>query len=204
MGHPSVWLPLTGDPATTRGRVKVDTGSTGFYRGFEFRAYVPINLTSTESLVVQVVAPVNFILTKQRLQLVRGTLQAKAYVNAVASGLPATPNAKSIGRNRMSDVPGFPDEISSAIYVPRLEVRYGKTPTAALNTASAEEVDLLMVHTGTQQGNQSSHPVAEEGEVRGLPAATYNIMIGPIPGITNADGPIGKYELIWEERPVSL
>lgn len=206
MAHESMYIPRTGANGSSKSRIKVDTGSTGFYRGFEFRAYIPINLAAAGTLNIRFSSPINFILTTQRLQLVQGTLLARVFRGATFGGTWPGANIAPFTRNSMTEVAKYPDEISGTPYVNQCTITQVSSASGAPagTIVGGTESDRIYVHTGQTQGNRSSSTVVGEGEIRGLPAGTYGITLGSIPGITNSDTAIGMYELIWEERPVSL
>ncbi|MEI2606481.1 hypothetical protein V8O11_22185 [Erwinia aphidicola] len=198
MGTPSSQVPLTHKAGSDEQRVQVDVGSTGFNLGREFRAYVRINQAAGTTTYYRLISPINFHLVKQRLELVQGAAEVTAWLTATpVDFVPAT--VPVIGRNRMSDREGYPTDASPP-YVAQITLEKATSGTFTGGT----EVDVLQSNTGTNQGNQSSSNVGSESDVRGLPAGTYYLKVGPIAGIANTDQVIGIYEIVFEERPADL
>lgn len=204
MAHESMYVPRTGVAGSPKSRLKVDTGSTGFYRGFEFRAYVPINIPAAGTLNIRVATPVNLILKTSRMTLVQGSRLATATRGSAFGGTWST--NPSIAQNIMTEVAKYPDEVFGTQYATAVVISTSQSASGAPagTITGGVESDRIYVHTGTTQGNRSSSTVAGEGEVRGLGPGTYGITIAAIPGITNTDACVGVYELIWEERPIAL
>lgn len=192
--YPSNQVPVTHKAGSSEGRVQVDVGSTGFFLQREFRAYQELNAASTTTRYFRFTSAVNFILFLQRLSLVSGARRLSAWTGAVFSG--AWVNVPVIGKNRMDD---FEEAYTSQVTI---ETALSGTDTGSFTGGT--EVDLIMVNSPTNQGNQSSSNVEGDLQVRGLPPGVYGVKLEAIPGVTNADLVRGVYEIAWEERPVNL
>ncbi|UCR91182.1 hypothetical protein [Ralstonia phage RpT1] len=193
MGTNSNLIPLTHKAGSGEGRVPVDVGSTGFFLGREFRTYWEVNKTAAQVRYFRVTSLVDFILLFQRLTLNSGAARLSAWTGAAFAG--AWTSVPVIGRNRMTDR-------ETPLYTSQITFETALGPTGSFTGGT--EVDLIRVHSGTNQGNQSSSNVNGDSLTRGLPPGTYGIKIEPITGITNADQVTGVYELAWEERPNTL
>lgn len=191
MAHYNQRVSHTSTPDDQYGRVKVDAGSTGFFKGREFRAYFEIIKTAAEIQYFRVTAPVEFILLAQRLTLDSGAARVTAWVNPTFSGSWTT--VPVIGRNRMAGALALG-------YTPQLTIQQALGPTGSFTGGT--NTDLLRVRSSTSQGNQSASNVGvSDDDIRGLPITTFGIKVEQITGVANTDPVNGIYEIVWEERP---
>lgn len=171
---------------TTKPRLRVDPGQTGFFEGRMFRAFFGgVIPTAGPSVQFRFTSPVNFILWLQQLELTQGALQLEVYTGATSSGTwTAVP---IIGLNRMTEVP-------LPTYASQVTIETGG------NFTGGTRVDLLQVRTAA--ANNTASNVGQEFTERGLPAAVFHGRLSTLAGgLTVNDAAQYVYRLQWEERP---
>lgn len=172
---------------STRQRLRVDPGQTGFFEGRFFRTYIEALIpVAGPSVQFRFTSPVDFILWSQVMALTQGALELRVYTGATTSGVwTARP---SIGVNRMAERP-VPN------YAAQVVVETGG------NFTGGTEVDLLKVRTSS--ANNSAQNVGIEASERGLPAGVYHGRFSTLAGgLTVNDAAQLLYAILLEERPV--
>lgn len=167
-------------------RLRVDVGQTGFFAGRMFRDFmrgvIPV---AGPSVQFRFVAPIDFILFTQALELTQGALQLEIYTGATPSG--AWTAQTPIGVNRMAERP-------QPYYAAQCKVETGG------NFSGGTLVDSMYVRTSAQ--NSTASNVGGSSSERGLPAGTYYGRLSTLTGgLTVNDAAQYIYQLIWEERP---
>lgn len=184
IAQPPAFL-LTG---TTRQRVRVDVGETGFFEGRMFRSYVELVIpVAGPSVQFRFTSPINFILWAQRLDLTQGALRFEIFTGATSTGswtpLPV------IGVNRMSERP-------TPFYASQVTIESGG------NFTGGTPVDLMLIRSGTNQGSNSSQNTGGTTTERGLPLGVYHGRFSTLTGgVAPTDAAQMVYSLSWEERP---
>jgi len=171
---------------TTKPRLRVDPGQTGFFEGHMFRAFfngvIPV---AGPTVQFRFTSPINFILWAQTLELTQGALQLEVYTGATSSGSWTT--VPVIGLNRMTEVP-------LPTYASQITIETGG------NFTGGTRVDLMQVRTAAQ--NNTASNVGTEFSERGLPAAIFHGRLSTLAGgLTVNDAAQYTYRLQWEERP---
>lgn len=184
----SLPLRLLTDRGGVSQRLRVDPGQTGFFAGRMFRSFVSQTLpVAGPSVSFRFVAPVDFILWSQDLTLTQGALQLEIFTGVTDGGGWVT-ELPIIGVNRMSERP-------QPFYNPQVTIQTGGSFTGGTR------VDLIIVNSGSNQGNQSSQNAGGQTTERGLPAGSYfgrfSTLVG---GIVPLDAALFLYALAWEER----
>lgn len=178
-------LELLTDRGGASARIRVDPGQTGFFAGRMFRSFtdgvIPV---AGPSVQFRFVAPVDFILWTQSLELTQGALQLEVYTGATPSGtwsaLPV------IGVNRMGERP-------QPYYAPLCTVETGG------NFSGGVRVDALKIRTSS--ANNGANNVGGAFTERGLPAGSYYGRLATLAGgLTVNDAAQYLYQLVWEER----
>lgn len=173
---------------TTNQRLRVDPGQTGFFEGRMFRnSHEEVIPVGGPSVQFRFTSPVDFILWSQTLDLTQGALQLRVYTGATPSG--TWTDKTPIGVNRMAERP-------QPYYQPQCRFATGG------NFSGGTEVDLLLIRSGTNQGNNSSQNTGGETTERGLPAGEYYGRFSTLTGgVVPDDAAQMLYSLTWEERP---
>jgi hypothetical protein len=171
---------------TTKPRLRVDPGQTGFFEGRMFRSFfngvIPV---AGPTVQFRFTSPINFILWAQTLELTQGALQLEVYTGATSSG--SWTAVPVIGLNRMTEVP-------LPTYASQITIETGG------NFTGGTRVDLMQVRTAAQ--NNTASNVGQEFSERGLPAAVFHGRLSTLAGgLTVNDAAQYIYRLQWEERP---
>lgn len=178
---------LTG---TTKPRVRVDVGQTGFFErrmwslNYEFATANPIAATP---LVFRFTIPTNFIVHAHGLTVDQGGLTLRTYTAAqgVAGGTFGATHTPS-SENSMTE---------AASYTFQTQIASGGT-----FTPNGGELPLtpLRVRTAGATAQQSSVG-AEAAAEKGRPAGTYYAVLSRMTGVSGDCN--GVYNLVIEERP---
>lgn len=184
----SMPLRLLTDGGGVSQRLRVDPGQTGFFAGRMFRSFVSSSIpVAGPAQSFRFVSPIDFILWSQVLTLTQGALQLEVFTGATDGGGWVT-ELPIIGVNRMAERP-------QPYYNSQITIQTGGTFTGGTR------VDLMIVNSGSNQGNQASQNAGGETTERGLPAGTYfgrfSTLVG---GIAPLDAALYLYALTWEER----
>lgn len=169
-------------------RLRVDDDEIGFWMGWQFRAYAEINKAAATVQAFRFTTPIDFILLTQSLDLDAGAGRMSAWTGGSMGGSWTT--IPVIGKNRMLSRP-------QPYYQSQVTIETGGT----FNKTGATEVDLIRVRSATNNTNATNVGRGAD-DARGLPPGTYVILLEQITGTpANNDAVLGKYEIIWEERP---
>lgn len=166
-------------------RQRVDDDEIGFWSGWQFRAYSEINKDAVTVQAFMFSSPIDFILLAQRIELDSGGVRLSAWINGTPGG--SWTSVPVIGKNRMANR-------QKPYYQSQVTLSTGGT----FDKTGATEVDLIRIKSATATA-QSTNVGAGMDDARGLPAGTYIILLEQIEG--SNDAVLGKFELIWEERP---
>jgi len=168
-------------------RIRVDPGQTGFFAGRMFRSYIELVVpVAGPSVQFRFTSPIDFILWAQRLELTQGAIRFEIFTGATSAGswtaLPV------IGVNRMGERP-------TPFYASQVTLETGG------NFTGGTPVDLMLIRSGTNQGNSSSQNAGGETTERGLGAGVYHGRFSTLTGgIASIDAAQLVYSLYWEER----
>jgi len=162
-------------------RLRVDVGQTGFFAGREFRSFYEFSIPTGNSVVLQFICPINFILFQQALTVDAGGIKMTGELGGTPAGSFNVP-MPIIGKNRMSSIPQPP-------YVAQAAMATGGTVTGTT------VVDIMRAVTASATAQQIS--VGHTADERGLPAGTYYLRLTNLSNGTST----GVYSLYWEERP---
>lgn len=182
---------VTSDLGSGFDRQRVDVGQTGFFEGREFRSYFEFSADAGTSLAVgatrsfRFVSPVDFILQSQTIEVDKGGVRIRAFINATDNGSWTT--VPVISKNRSPAHRVFP----SGYYVGQATFFTGGSFTGGT------EVDVLRSRTASQTV-ASSNVNASQDATRYLPAGTYFLIMQPLSGVNDTSE--GIYSLSWEER----
>lgn len=187
LAHPPLKL-LTDGGIGPSARMRVDSGQTGFFAGRMFRTFIErVIPVAGPPVAFRFTSPIDFILWSQHLELTQGAIRLEIFTGAVTpagSWVAQTP----IGVNRMAERP-------QPYYESQVTIETGGTFTGGTR------VDLMLVRSGSNQGNQSSQNVGGETTERGLGAGIYYGRLGTLDGgVAVADAAQAVYSLMWEER----
>lgn len=162
-------------------RIRVDTGSTGFYAGREFRMFHRLNIPTATTVVIKAEVPVNTILEALQLQLVDGWVEVETVVGGTEGGTFGTPVA-TFPANNMNERPQPP-------YQGQVVLTTGGTHTGGT------VLDVLMARTSNATA-QAASVGDSELDTRGIAAGTYYFRISAL------EAPVtGVIKARWEERP---
>lgn len=101
-----VWVRPTQDliTGTTKPRIRVDVGQTGFFEKREFETYREFATPTTDTFVLRVVSPINFILLSLGLEIEAGSAQLRTYSSGTPTGT-FSETMPYIPANTMSETP---------------------------------------------------------------------------------------------------
>lgn len=176
---------ITSDPDSlnSRPRLRVDIGQTSFFEGREFRTFFEFNIASGATAVLKYVSTVNFVLSRQELNLDDGKIRLSVVASGGTEGGTFSTALPIIGRNRMSERP-------TPNYASQVAVSTGGTHTGGIEV----EVIRLVTSNATAQQISVGSSVSDE---RGLPAGTYYVRLNNF----GSGDATGTYNISWEERP---
>lgn len=182
---------LLTDDAGPSQRLRVDPGQTGFFAGRMFRSYKEVAVpVAGPEMSFRFTSPVDFILWSQKLDLTQGAIRAEVFANPATSPGPWTAGPV-IGVNRMNERP-------QPYYASVVTVEFSSTAGAFTGGTA---LDLMLVRSGTNQGNSSSQNTGGEQSERGLPPGVFYIRLSTLTGgVPVVDAAQGLYTLTWEER----
>lgn len=186
VAHPPFDL-LTDHGTGPNRRIRVDPGQTGFFAGRMFRSYIELVIPVIgPSVQFRFTSPIDFILWAQRLELTQGAIRFEIFTGATSTGVwTALP---VIGVNRMGERP-------TPLYASQVTLETGGDFTGGT------PVDLMLIRSGTNQGNSSSQNAGGETTERGLGAGIYHGRFSTLTGgIASIDAAQLVYSLYWEER----
>lgn len=190
----SVMNNMTSDLGSGFDRARVDVGQTGFFEGREFRSYFEFSTDVSPSTAILVggsrffkfTSPVDFVLQSQIVEVDKGGVRVRAFINATdGGGWTAVP---VIAKNRSPNRRQF----NTGYYVGQATFSTGGTFTGGT------EVDVLRARTASQTVAAANVGAAQDDE-RYLPAGSYYIIIQPLAGVNDTSE--GTYSISWEERP---
>lgn len=164
-------------------RLRVDTGSTHFFKGRHYRSFRELNIASGQVLVVKAVVPVNTILLDFKVDLIKGSLRCETLSGpgAVEGGTFNDPLPVFVC-NSMTEVP--------APAVNQVTLTAGGTLTGGV----LRDVFFAQV---ASQGQQQQSVGAGQDDVRGVAPATFYFKFTA----SGADPSQGVLHVRWEERP---
>lgn len=183
---------VTSDLGSGFDRQRVDVGQTGFFEGREFRSYFEFSADAGTSLAVgatryfRFTCPVDFILQGQTVEVDKGGVRLRAFINATGSGVWTT--VPIVAKNRSPARRQF----KTGYYVGQATFDTGGSFTGGT------EVDVLRARTASQTV-AAANVGASQDDVRYLPAGTYYLIMQPLVGVNDTSE--GIYSLSWEERP---
>lgn len=185
---------VTSDLGSGFDRIRVDVGQTGFFEGREFRSYFEFSTDVSPSTAIAVGAsrtfkftsPVDFILQSQILEVDKGGVSVRTYINATDGGGWST--VPIISKNRSPER----REFNTGYYVGQATFSTGGTFTGGT------EVDVLRARTASQTVSAANVGTSQDDE-RYLPAGSYFIRVAPLTGVNDTSE--GIYSISWEERP---
>lgn len=153
------------------GRVKTETGSLALSKGQSFRAFQEFSLISGASLVIQVVSPIDFIISAIILSVDSGEIKYTS-IGGATEATPFTPVTNIFPKNTRSDI--------KEPYVGKVTAGQGGTYSGGLVT------DTAKVKTGT---NAQRFSIVEQAQgERGVGAGTYYIVLENTSGSQAAEG----------------
>lgn len=167
---------MTSEKAT--GRLRVDTGQTGFFERREFRISQELSIETATPLVIKFSSPINFILWEQVVSCDAHMIKFEAVVGGAEGGT-FTP-IPIWGKNRMTEQPEYAGQIT---------VSSGGTVTGG------SVAEVLRIKSANATAQQSSVGLTVSSE-RGLPAGDYYLRLSAEGGTAT-----GTFSLVWEERP---
>lgn len=178
--YPPVKLMTDGDGDYAR--IRVDVGQTGFFAGREFRTIKEISIASGATLVIKVVATVDTILQMFGVKLEQAELRVELLSGGTEGGTFDT-SLPIFKTNTMTTASDYASNI---------------TMTSGGTHVGGTMIDLLLLNSGVDHGNQSAFDtVASNENPVGFSAGTFYIKL------TNTDGATatGIFRARWEERP---
>lgn len=154
-----------------------------FDEGREFRGIFPLDLGTKNPTILKIVAPIDFILKFQSLNLKSGEATMLAYrlVDGTESGVFAL-SARMIPNNFMSSAPNYTQQV----------FYYENTTGNFVPNDINDWKDKLSVKVATATGQQTTVG-GDTIPQRGLPAGTYYL-------IFSGTG-VGDFYTLIEERP---
>lgn len=167
---------------TTKQRLRVDVGETGFFEGRQARTFREFSIATGTTLTLRFTVPINIILLVQGVELDDGSLRVTNWVGGTPGGtfaetLPVVP------KNTMSERP-------LPLYTPQVAVAAGGT----IAGATALDIHRIVATTATAQQSTVGNLV---GDDRGIGANTYYVTYQNI----GAGTATGTLFFVWEERP---
>lgn len=99
-----VLLPASLISGTTKPRIRVDVGQTGFFEKREFEMFREFPTATTATYVLRVVSPVNFILQELDLELEAGTARLATFSGGTPTGS-FSETLPYIAANTMTETP---------------------------------------------------------------------------------------------------
>lgn len=179
--YPPSKLMTDGDGPSAR--LRVDSGSTGFFAGREFRSFSQFNLAGSESISFKASLPIDTILQGLGINLMDGYVKLEAFMG-VTSPTGFTTALPSFGANRMATRP-------QPYYVAQNALFEGGSFTGGTL------IDLVLVKTNNNSNQASTQDAAVAGE-RGLAAGDYYLRLTNLSSTGSATGMLMAR---WEERP---
>lgn len=179
IAHPPFDLLTDGGTGENR-RLEVESGSTGFWSGHEFRSFMELNISAGATQIIRFITPVNTLLTQFEVLIEGGHLHVETYLGDGTPGGSFNTSLPVIAANAMTDTPE---------YDPQATLATGGTYTGGTR------IDFFSVKTATQSHSAASI-TNTLGNQRGAPAGTYYYKL-----ISVADVILGSIRARWEERP---
>lgn len=192
MSHHSKWFHYTSDQDHGFERLKVDVGQTSFFEGREARTFKELSLAASSTYVIQVVVPINVILTEIAVVVALGDLRLSTLVGGTPGGTFNQPlpvfniNNMTPGVDHRNTYTGV-----GGIYVPVTTLVGGGTHTGGT------ELDVTRLKAAAANNNAATVP-AGEGSVRGIAPGTYYFKLQ---NLAVSDALSGTFKVRWEERP---
>lgn len=180
-------IPTTNSQYEPSSRVRVETGTTAFHQGKEFRTFVEIIKPATEVWFLNFTTIVPVLLIGIRLVVDSGACRYSTLSGAVFTG--TWTNLPIINRNAALTV----QPVSTST------VQYGVSPTVGVTFTG--ERDIMRVRCSGGSGQSTGTSSAETTAHRGLAIGPHAIRLGPITGVTNTDAVNGLLEIAWSELP---
>lgn len=181
-GLPKWVITSDAEDSAAGGRVKVESQNTAFYRGREFRGFLPLAVSDGVPMYFKFVAPIDFVLWSQTMVVDDGAIRFEVFVGATPTGSWA-PISTTIGKNRTMSRP-------LPLYAQQVTIESGGTFTGGTL------VDLHIIRTSAQTVTTSSTGGQIDKE-RGLPQGTFYLKFSQLAGVNGSSS--GVYYLDWEE-----
>lgn len=183
-----MWVRPTQDllTGTTKPRIRVDSGQTGFYEGREFRTFKEYTIPALQTIWIKAVVPINVILQALGMQVDEGHVHLNAYALATET-TPFTVNLPVRPANSMSAT-----ERPFPFYTPQVTFLDGGVCT----TGSAVLLDVLSIKTSGISNQASTQESIVPGD-RGVSAGNYYFKIE---NLSNSESFL-IFKGRWEERP---
>lgn len=181
--YPPVKLMTDADGPSAR--LRVDPGSTHFFKGRHYRTFRELDLTPPAGLIIKAVVPVNTILLDFNVDLISGSLKVEVLTGGVEGGSFA------------EILPVFPCNSMTEVPVPaanQVVMTAGGTLAATPTPITVRDVFRAQV---AAQGNQATGTGAGQDDVRGVPPGTFYFRLTS----SGSDHAIGVLHARWEERP---
>lgn len=164
-------------------RLRVDPGSTHFFKGRHYRSFRELNIASGQVLVIKAVVPVNTILLDFKVDLTSGSLRCETVSGPGAvEGGSFSESLPVFSCNGMTEVP--------APAANQVTLAAGGTLTDGV----LRDVFFAQV---ASQGQQQQSVGAGQDDVRGVAPATFYFKFTASGG----DSAQGVLHMRWEERP---
>lgn len=172
---------------TTRRRLRVDVGQTGFFEGREFRSFKEINIAAGATLVFRVIVPVNTILQHVGLILDDGKIKMRPVAGGTPTGtfndpLPIIPKNNMTGGQ--FPAPPVP------LYVAQTTIVSGGTALTG-----GTDIDVLRLVVAGASG-QASTVGDSVDDARGVAPGTYYRVLNNF----GSGAATGVFSTFWEER----
>ena len=100
----AVTLPVNLVTGTTKPRLRVDVGQTGFFEKREFELFREFATATTATYLMRVVAPINFILAELDISLEAGTARLATFSGGVPTGT-FSETLPYVAANTMTETP---------------------------------------------------------------------------------------------------
>lgn len=174
---------LVTDNDGPNGRLRVDTGSTHFFKGRHYRSFKELNIASGSALVIKAVVPVNTILLDFKVDLTKGSLRCETLSGpgAIEGGTFDDPLPVFVC-NSMTEVP---------------EPAANQVTLTAGGTLTGGVLRDVFFAQVASQGQQQQSVGAGQEDIRGVAPATFYFKFIA----SGSDPSQGVLHVRWEERP---
>lgn len=157
----------------------LNSNPTSFLEGRDFRAFKELGIANGESLVLEVIVPVDIYLNRIILDIDSGHARYSALAGGTGVGVPVV-LPTIFPANQRSDVKPYTRQVSVNIID---------------SVTGGTELDVARVKTGTN--NQAVSIIDSSQDKRGYPAGTYHLIIENI-GTGSVEG---VFYAQWAEWP---